>query len=305
MQILDKIKQVFLLVRLINIDQIRSFRLKSKEYISIVNSFYSIEELRELNSNGYSWDDWREKLRTKFRNNLSISFLRDQLINFTMVFSDSNIEATEVRIDLSKKVYLDQIRNLLEEDFIGLPLIANSMYLTSANRAHHVMHMSKYKETTHNDIWDATSIIEWGGGYGNFSRVIYKMNPNVQYTIIDLPELLAVQYVYLSSLGIKVNLIKSKVDKLLPGCINLVSSIYLTNNIDFNIKADTFISTWAISECPEYLQDFVYKNDFFGARKILIASKIDGNNKLSNLEISNIKKIAVPFFVEEHQYWFK
>lgn len=305
MKLLYKIKQALLLFKVLNFNQFKSFKLKSREYLSIVNSFYTAEELRILNSNGYSWDDWRKKLRTEFSEKLPLSFLRHPLINFTMVFSDENIKATKMRVELSKEVYSNQIHQLLKEDFIGLPLISNREYLTSANRAHHVMHISKYKENTQSNIWETDSIIEWGGGYGNFARIIYKLNPDIKYIIVDLPELLAVQYVYLSSLGVKVNIIKSKEDKILSGFINLVSSIYLTNSLDLNIKAETFISTWAITECPEYLQEFVYNNSFFNANKILIASKIDENNKLSTFDIGGCKKINVPFFKEEHQYWLK
>ena len=116
-----------------------------------------------------------------------------------------------------------------------------------------------------------------------------------------MPELLSLQYVYLGSLegADIINIITSDKDVVVAGKINLISSELLLAG-QFQLNCDAFISTWALTECPEYIQQFVSDKSFFSAKDVFIASRIDENNHLRKLPCS---KFPVPDLKGHHEYW--
>lgn len=125
-----------------------------------------------------------------------------------------------------------------------------------------------------------SSIIEFGGGFGSLSRIFKILNDKLTtYTIIDLPEMLSLQYYYLSaSLGedaVAAHL--SPEEKVVPGRINLFP-VYGIESL--NISSDLFISTFAVSETPETTQKLVCMNkNFFNAPCIYIAGQLISERK--------------------------
>ncbi len=110
------------------------------------------------------------------------------------------------------------------------------------------------------------------------------MNPKCTYIIMDLPELSALQYVYLSSIfgqG-EVNFITKNIE-IEEGKINLISSDYFMSQ-DKEINTDTFISNWALTESGEDYQNYVLGKKFFSAENILVACIDDRNNYIVNKE---------------------
>lgn len=290
-------------------DAIKRFLNLNQQYDHICQKYYDTNITLQQNSIGYDWGSWSGKIRKSFKKSLPINFLDNPLISFTMVFQrNKGVKQTEARISNIKKIFnLDLMQKILLEDYIGCPTISNSFFKTSANRAHHTLHLASYFQATKKYFWESSSIIEFGGGYGNMARLIRKMNPNLTYIIVDLPELLALQYVYLGSLESEenLNIISSKSDSIKIGKINLISSNLIYSN-EISIHAESFISTWALSECPNFLQKFVIENDFFSASNILIASLVDANNCMVNLvENKNLSTIKVPFLNGNHEYWMR
>jgi hypothetical protein len=276
------------------------------EYDHVFSQFNGVASL-DRSSDGYSWDSWSGKIRQAFQNGVRIDFLAHPLICFTMVYygRDWNVQSTKNRSSICKDTFgEDEARRLLIEDYIGLPVISDLQFLTSSNRAHHGCHLAYFYKLSGNKIWSANTIVEWGGGYGNMARIIRRMNPNITYIIVDLPELLALQYVYLGSLegADKINVVASDKDLILANKVNLVSSELLLAD-RFEIKCDAFISTWALTECPEYIQKYVTDKFYFSAKDVYIASRIDENNHLARFTTSNISKSAVPDLNGNHEYW--
>lgn len=286
----------------------KRFNILSRKYENVYLRFSQNRAL-DRKSEGYHWDSWSGKIRNRFRKKVPLNFLSDPLIAYTMVLGGngwgSNLVAE--RVLAAKKIFdTKELSNLLVEDSIGLPILSNNEFLTSANRAHHVAHLAFYSKMTGDRVWASEIIFEWGGGYGSMARLIRKMNNKVTYIISDLPELLALQYVYLGALeGVEnLNLVCSANNRIVPGKINLIPSELLLSG-DYNINCDIFMSTWALTECPLYIQEFVYKNKFFNAREVFIASLIDANNWLnSKVKMRNdLKVLTVPFLEGEHEYW--
>lgn len=286
---------------------LKNFDRVKSSYSRILNNFgHSVRP--NDRADGYYWEDWILKISTSFSQKVSIRFFRQPEISLTMVFTHINgFLAANRRINYIKRIFSDETMiNLLKEDQIGGPNIVSFSYLTSANRAHHTFHLARYKEMTGKNFWDTGSVVEFGGGYGNMARLIVKMNPSVTYTVLDLPELLSLQYVYLASIfgEEKLNCVFNKEHKMIEGKINLVPSNLVINN-DVIISADSFISTWAVTEAPKHFQDDVFTKNFLGAQNILMGSLQDANNHLKSKIDNNFKIEEVQFLPIGHEYWVK
>jgi hypothetical protein len=200
-------------------------------------------------------------------------------------------------------------RRLLREDPVGLPVITDLRYMTSANRAHHAMHLAAYRRARRRDLWDVHSVIEWGGGYGDMARLIRRMNEGVTYTIIDLPEIGALQYVYLATLEGEeaLNVIVPGRGFIESGKINL-ASVYDLARLAGQLEAGSFISTWAITESPAESQEAVAESRFFGAERIMIASMINENNALaSHVDGLALERVTIgddARIGSGNEYWF-
>ena len=199
-----------------------------------------------------------------------------------------------------------------------MPTVTSILYLTSANCSHHAYHLAQYKKMIGIDFWNCDSIIEWGGGNGSKNKIVRRMRPELTYIIIDLPELLALQYVYLTSIfGVDaVNVISSNAE-IIKGKISLISSHSSYWKESSNLKCEGFLSTWALTESPENDQIRVLKTAFFNAKHILMASMNNENNFMRyNINFSDNKNnpvsvkhvLNVPTGLgigDGNEYWFQ
>jgi len=233
-------------------------------------------------SEGYDWKRNANDIRNSFKEKVPLGFLSQPTISATMVYR-GNYEETRKRIDSIISVWpATRAVRALREDYIGLPRIVDFRYATSSNRVHHAYHLVSYEATVKKaiDSWD--SILEWGGGYGDMARLIRRLNNKCTYTIVDVPELCALQYVYLFSLlGEEVNLVIPGRQKLMDEKINIVPVGSVLRE-EIRISAQSFISTWGLTECPIEAQRFVCERSFFGAESILLGYSLDRHNMVKN-----------------------
>ena len=121
----------------------------------------------------------------------------------------------------------------------------------------------------------APTYIEFGGGYGLLCHLVRELlGRSVTYVIVDLPELLALQYVVLrasSRMPVKGHV--EPPSHVEAGATNLVPSALLP---DLDLTCDVFLSTFALSETPQSVQRFVADKNFFGASRLyLVGQNID------------------------------
>lgn len=187
------------------------------------------------------------------------SFLQSSVIKNLMFCDDDGIFYNEiVWID---KNYPNKLVLLENPSSIGNPnfKVYNGKVYNS-NDVHHAYHILKYN--TFNNLKNKLNIMEWGGGYGNFYKVLNLLFPEVinKYIIVDLDECLNLQKYYLE----KLNLIQK---------VFFISTQQLIDNdeelIDRDI--DMFVSTWAISESPTYCFEWLKDKTFYGASRFLIS----------------------------------
>ncbi|MEN0019681.1 MAG: hypothetical protein AAF747_02230 [Planctomycetota bacterium] len=166
-------------------------------------------------------------------------------------------------------------RDWLTDPALGRPVPAVRRPRTSHNTLHHAHHLLQCAGETGTTPWETSSIIEWGGGFGNLARLIMSATDSPPaYTIIDTPLFVALQWAYLSAIfggdrvGLRTSAAEAEPDR---GNISLVPVAAVS---EINLTAELLVSTWALSECPAAVQARV-ANDFawFGADRLLLASQ--------------------------------
>jgi hypothetical protein len=293
--------------------QLQRFEAVTGHYSKVCTKLLGGAEGSRVVADGYDWTGWAGAIRKEFQDGVPIGFLAYPTVSHTMVFARRRgIKLTSKLIDIVLQVFGKETTvNLIREDYIGLPTISNAGYMTLANRCHHANHLAHYTRECKRNFWDCNSIVEWGGGYGNMARIIRKMNPSITYVIIDLPELLALQYVYLSSIEGEDNvyvLQPGEAMQIIPGKINLMTS-QTAAHLKIGLNCDGFISTWAITESPKDAQEYVMEKKFFGAKNLLLGSLINENNYLAGSLVGiGLTRIPVPTsngVGPGHEYWLR
>lgn len=236
------------------------------------------------------WDNFNKKLEKHLENGLPFSFLRNGVIAHTMFAIPSKIQFKEELSIVESAISADLLKNILMEDYVGMPYLTNEQYCTSANSIHHLNHLVKFVQNTGCDMQKINTIVEWGGGYGNLAKIYKRFaNKPVTYVIIDTPFFSCVQWLYLSVIfGDKnVNFLTDGDGKVKENMINIVPLCFLDN---LNFKADLFISTWALSESSKYAQDYVANKNWFGAERIILAYQDSDSNLPDSGHIEELAK---------------
>lgn len=117
------------------------------------------------------------------------------------------------------------------------------------------------------------------------------------YVLIDLPEMLALQYVFLrrSSTTYRVIAHTSLPIGIEENCVNLVP-VHLIEAVP--LTGDLFISTFALSETPNCVQEVIVRRRFFNCKSIYIVGQ-DPEAELwrdASLEVDMIHHAAYSVF---------
>jgi hypothetical protein len=155
------------------------------------------------------------------------------------------------------------LTKMYRESSVGGPVFDCSELGISVNSLGMLYYFARITEHLNNG--PLNSIIEFGGGYGSLCRVFLELLPKAPtYMIVDLPEMLAIQYVFLkaSSRGYRVVAHTSLPLHVKEGCVNLVP-VHLIEGA--NLKPELFVSTFALSEATSSLQQAIAKCGFFDA----------------------------------------
>lgn len=196
---------------------------------------------------------WKEKIQ-KFSELPKIDgFLSSTVIQETMFCSDErmmNLELQELAED--KSILNDYLGLIHPPVLFGQPLLISGY---DPNTIHHTYHLNAYvNQVGVQPILEAKHIVEFGGGYGNFCRLVKHINKDCIYTIIDLPEILELQKHYLKNTLAK----------------DVFEQIRFVSLPDHGVEScDLFIATWSLSECPEVLQNELFDSKLFGAKHLL------------------------------------
>lgn len=138
--------------------------------------------------------------------------------------------------------------NTLTEDVFGSPYLLNVYPLTSPQRVQHLYHLFYLYKSLNLDFSQFSKVVEFGGGYGGFSRLIVRIFENLnELVIVDLPLMHVIQKFYLKN-TLNENLFKQK-----------ISFRNSQESITGNHKS-LFIATWSISETPLEFRESYLEN---------------------------------------------
>ena len=196
-------------------------------------------------------------------------FLRHPAIRYQMFVDDRVLphELPYVRSRLGDD-------SLLAEDPAGSPptvSLEGSGIRTSSNTVHQLHHLLRYEDATGRSIQESDTIVEWGGGFGSLMRLVTRMHGGAPTcVIIDTPVFSALQWLYLTMVLGEHRVVLHDAGPVRPhhGMVNIVP-IGLVRDMD--VRADLFISNWALNESTPSAQQEVIGRRWFGAESLLMA----------------------------------
>jgi len=249
-------------------DQATTFYALRRKFPDIYNRLKNYNVARFITP---LWENYNKKLEKAFLPYPPFSFLRNPVIMNTMfVAADGKWLRKELDF-LETKISKNKLKTLLQEDYVGDPLLLNLTYLTSHNSIHHLYHLFRFFGKTRCNLDQIDTVVEWGGGYGNMAKIFKRLKPTpFTYIIIDTPLFSCIQWLYLATvLGIEnVHLLQNSEDTIHTEKINFVPLCFVSYH---KISTDLFISTWALSESSRYSQDYVVAHKWFDSKHILLA----------------------------------
>jgi hypothetical protein len=227
------------------------------------------------------WQGVNAELETELKPAPPFNFLKNHLISLNMFVNGGDRWLEGQLSFLENRVSRKRLKFLLTEDLAGDPHLVSSRYLTSHNSIHHLYTLLRFTEEIGSDFEKIETVVEWGGGYGNLAKIFRRLNPTSTYCIIDTPLFSTLQWVYLSTvLGIEnVNLLRQSDHLIQTGKVNLVPLCFVDR---LQLRADLFLSMWALSESSSAAQDYVIsQRRWFDANHLLLAYQ-DTNKAVPN-----------------------
>lgn len=194
------------------------------------------------------WQKVNQQVENDIIRTKSETFLQHPVIQNCMYVTDDSRTRMQLEYIVNAKGIDFANRILSGEPRVGGPDIQPRYYgiICSVNSIQMLYHLVYWERMADRKLESLTSVLEWGAGYGALARLLIKINPNLDYTVIDTPTFSRLQKFYLSQV---IDLEH----------VNL--SLYNTDQIAsmklLDKPRDLFISTWALSECPPSTVDFV------------------------------------------------
>jgi hypothetical protein len=217
------------------------------------------------------WSDHLSALERDFSPAPPFGFLRHPTVLFTMfILPGRRLMQRELAL-LEDSFGRAALTHLLEEDYVGDPILMNRRYRTSSQAIHHLYHLARFMRSTDADLSTLDTVVEWGAGYGNLAKLYRRVHGGTPTQIlVDLPIFSALQYLYLGTVfgRDQVQLLSRPGQAIEPGKITMVP-VGLADEV--TMPADLFISTWAISESAGAAQRYVVDRGWFGAPRLLLA----------------------------------
>lgn len=170
-----------------------------------------------------------------------------------------------------------KVEQLAEENGLGAPLLVAPSLRTSHNSIHHLYHLFRFEQFSKQRINNIGTIVEWGGGYGNMAKIIWRHGNQPTYVMIDSPIMCCLQWLYLSVTLPKTptHLITSSNDRIREHAINILP---VGLSASYRLQSEVFLSTWAVSESGVAAQQDVANRKWFGARHLLIGFQESDQN---------------------------
>jgi len=164
----------------------------------------------------------------------------------------------------------------LVESPIGRPTLDCRELQLSANTLGMLYYFARIAERL--PVERQRTIVEFGGGYGCLCRVALELLPQpTTYVIVDLPEMLALQYVFVRASSAERRVVPhfSPPVEIVANAVNLVPVSFADQ---LSVEPDLFVSTFALSETPRQVQERVARGRFFDSDAVyLVGQEVDAS----------------------------
>jgi putative sugar O-methyltransferase len=162
-------------------------------------------------------------------------------------------------------------KNIFSESKVGFPLLCKYRGLILKRvSAEHLYYLSKIMNYSKENNISIRSILEVGGGFGGLAYCFYLLDPRITYVIIDFPEMLAIQYLFL-----KLNFPNIEIKTgptIVEGAINLVP---ISSMSELNVEFSLFVSNFALTETTDQFRLFIRTKKFYNPKLIYITGGKD------------------------------
>lgn len=250
-----------------------------------------------LNTRSIHWDNLYKKNDKFFNLENLINFRKNQILSKGL----DDAMNLQNRLDLIESLnYFDNkfLRKNLPKSNVGN--CENSINYLGYHFDYGIIHHLKWFEKIENFIQDNDQVLEIGGGFGSFARIII-LNKNVKYFMIDLPETNLMSNYYLQShfpekrifnyLNFKKLKIEDEISNfdifiLPPNCLNEKNIKY---NFIINTRSFMEMNIKTIKNYFKLIHNKIELNGYF----------LNINRYLKNLSGENIKIEDYPY----DNYW--
>jgi hypothetical protein len=223
------------------------------------------------------WDSIIGRLERDLLPSPPIDFLSVPDVLATVVSIQPNSWNREELAFLHREVEPELLRRLLEEDFVGVPLVLDREFCASNETIRHLYQFRWYGRRTGTPIDGVRRVVEWGGGYGSQARMFARLSTSAPatYVIVDLPIMSALQWLFLASVvgTERVHVLTSSASTVEEGRINLVP-VGLCRGLEF--KPDLFLSTWALGEASPSAWAMAEERGWLAAPHVLMTGAKQG-----------------------------
>ena len=203
----------------------------------------------------------------------SFSFLHSTSISKFIIPSPVKEEARGYLANLSCGLSQARFDALIQEDPVGEPPGMILDPLTSHNQVRIMNDLLHFGHAARCEVDQFDTVVEWGGGYGCLAKLFRRLRAKpATYIIVDFSLMSCVQWLYLATIFGEgsVHLLTGRDDRIEPGKINLVP-LALIEKLP-PLRAELFISMFALTESSELAQRHVVSREWFGAQRLFFSS---------------------------------
>ena len=195
------------------------------------------------------WDLFAAEIAGALRGSGVDQFLRLPPIAKTMHPRIRGRSRGYLRHVLGSHRFSPEIQRALTESPVGKPLVNPHYPLSSPLLIQHGYHLIRLLEATQLDLARLRLVVDFGGGYGGFCRLLRNIGYREKYLIWDLPVMCALQRFFLR------NVFPSSADRAAPPNIEwLTSGDPGARDAVMRHAAERgpslFVATWSLSETP-------------------------------------------------------
>lgn len=272
----------------------KSFLKLEQQLIEQEDSLHGLELVNE------HWSQSKTSLRNVIMGRPDRHCWLKEPIQSNMVrcgFGPSQVyEECFLRSCLSKEVL--ELINTYQDTDLTLAPFESGEFNCSTNTLGHLYYAGIVLEQAQMHDINLDTIIEIGSGYGNLARIFKSLLPNTTLILIDLPEFLFLQHLFLDlTLPNAEIIVHSEIPKSFKkSAIHLVPYCFLEQ---IYVEADLFISTFGLSETTHKMQSIIAEKQFFNASVTYISGQLDGWKPQHNFEGHRLMHDAIRSY---HQY---